>query len=343
MTRKFYQVNPEAYLFGRSKSPEEQVRQWVMFELLSTYGVNINDISIEVPVKVGRRIHSADIVIHQSYIPSIVIECKREGENPTKALDQAISYARSDNIKAEYAVCTDGQYWLVKRKFRDEWVAVPDIPKRRTHEGLWDMSDFLPAIHYLKPLLHWLHGSVPQEHAPTFFYDLQTFTAYSMSFFEANNPDLYQGTERLLRVLKHDPILTTSYGITKMKSAFRRLMDYLISIGTSDRGKDDRDFEAYHAPVAALYSDYQRLAIASQNLNNQDALLVRLVTSLLQYLREVQEHGDYIDISARVTNQLGSFLAPILEEMLGVKLPDSLDDLTFIQAYSEYKKRVNGD
>lgn len=339
MTRKFYQVNPKAFLFGQHEGPEEQVRQWVLFELLSTYGVNINDISIEVPVKVGTRTHYADVVIHQAHSPSIVIECKSERENAVKALEQAISYASSNNIQAEYAVCTNGRYWFVKRRFKDEWVAVPDIPKRRTQEGLWEMSDFLPAIHYLKPLLHWLHSSIPQKHATTFFASLQMFTTHCFFFFQTNNRALYQGTSQLLTVMKHDPLISTPYGIKNMKIAFIRLMDYLIAIGTDNRDKSDRDFETYDDPLTALTIDYQTLALASHNLKHQDALLVRLVAALLQYLKETREHGDYIDVSARVTDQLSSFLAPILEEMLGVRLPDSLDDPIHVQAYTWHEKQ----
>jgi hypothetical protein len=43
--KSFYEINPKAYLFGKSdETPEEKVRQWVLFELLSTYGICINNL-----------------------------------------------------------------------------------------------------------------------------------------------------------------------------------------------------------------------------------------------------------------------------------------------------------
>jgi hypothetical protein len=41
--KAFYEIAPTSYLFGKTDGPEEKVRQWVLFELLSTYGYNINE------------------------------------------------------------------------------------------------------------------------------------------------------------------------------------------------------------------------------------------------------------------------------------------------------------
>lgn len=62
--KPFYEVSPQAYLFNKNhETPEEKVRQWALFELLSTYGICINNIDVERQVKVGTRNHRADIVI----------------------------------------------------------------------------------------------------------------------------------------------------------------------------------------------------------------------------------------------------------------------------------------
>lgn len=73
--KPYYDVSTEAYLFGKTKEkPEEKVRQWVLFELLSTYGISINSIQVERQVKVGTRTHFADIVILKENTPFVVQE-----------------------------------------------------------------------------------------------------------------------------------------------------------------------------------------------------------------------------------------------------------------------------
>lgn len=34
--KPFYEINLSAYLFDKSETPEEKVRQWAIFELIST-------------------------------------------------------------------------------------------------------------------------------------------------------------------------------------------------------------------------------------------------------------------------------------------------------------------
>jgi hypothetical protein len=50
MPPKAYTPIPtNCYLFGKTDKPEEQVRQWVLFELLGTYGYNISQLKVEKP------------------------------------------------------------------------------------------------------------------------------------------------------------------------------------------------------------------------------------------------------------------------------------------------------
>ena len=116
--KPYYEIQHSAYLFMPNKNaksqdedikpkPEEKIRQWALFELLTTYGVNIKNIEIERPVKVGTRTYRADIVIHRDFAPHVVIECKRwKNKKIDKGIDQAISYANANTIKAKFAVFT---------------------------------------------------------------------------------------------------------------------------------------------------------------------------------------------------------------------------------------------
>ena len=96
--KAYYDVKASAYIFGMSdEKPEEKVRQWVLFELLTTYGISINDIEVERPVRVGTRNHRADVVILIEGAPLVVIECKRrEDDDIAQGISQAVSYASSD-------------------------------------------------------------------------------------------------------------------------------------------------------------------------------------------------------------------------------------------------------
>ena len=116
--KPFYEINPQAYLFDRSdETPEEKVRQWALFELLSTYGVSINNIEIERPVKVGTRNHRADIVVLRESVPYVVIECKKwDDKKEEQGTQQALSYADANTMKARFAVYTNGDIWKVKKK-----------------------------------------------------------------------------------------------------------------------------------------------------------------------------------------------------------------------------------
>jgi hypothetical protein len=55
--RNFCDIDSKYYFFGKSDTPEEKVRQWMIFELLAVYNVPVQAISIEAPVKVGTRSH----------------------------------------------------------------------------------------------------------------------------------------------------------------------------------------------------------------------------------------------------------------------------------------------
>lgn len=163
MTSKvFCDIDPKYYLFGKNETPEEKVRQWALFELLSVYNVPVQSISIEVPVKLGTRSHRADIVVLKDYYPWIVLECKRTEHSDTpEGIKQALSYANC--LQSEFAVYTNGKVWLVKRykpKFK-EWISIPDLPIY-TSRRLLDRQSFTHLSRYcnsLSVLMRWFYNN----------------------------------------------------------------------------------------------------------------------------------------------------------------------------------------
>ncbi|MCO6452625.1 MAG: type I restriction enzyme HsdR N-terminal domain-containing protein [Caldilineales bacterium] len=170
----FYEIHPNAYLFQKSATPEEEVRQWVAFELLSGYGFHINNIEFEKPVKVGRRTHYADIVVFNNHKPYIVIECKRRDESKiADGLKQAVSYATAYEIRAEFAVCSNGSNWQVMRNINDNWVKVTDIPRIFSSNTRRPIHELFYEINHLELILYWLHRPVPAKYAQIFLSNLQ--------------------------------------------------------------------------------------------------------------------------------------------------------------------------
>lgn len=134
--REFYQVPPEAYLFrsvpkseDKRNAPEESIRQWCCFELIRCYGIRVPEIEIERKIKSGSGHRRIDILVKKNDRPWLVVECKKPKHKATNdALDQAISYANSEGIKAEFVLFSDGTEWQVRRCIHGKWVSVVDLP-----------------------------------------------------------------------------------------------------------------------------------------------------------------------------------------------------------------------
>ncbi len=129
--KSFYRVNPEDYLFRDRLhslwSSEEKVRQWMLKELLHTYGYPLLLIDLEYKVSsFSGTGGSVDIVIykHGSRAPDIFIETKAPGSDLAKGcrpLESYMSHCRS----CRYGVLTDGtEMQVIDQDFSE----VDDIP-----------------------------------------------------------------------------------------------------------------------------------------------------------------------------------------------------------------------
>lgn len=329
--RAFYALDPNVYLFCKSvDKPEEQVRQWLLFELLSTYGVSIQNIQIEQSVKVGTRTHFADIVILKQNLPYVVIECKRRGDNKVEAgLDQAISYASANSIQAEYAVYANGEAWLVRRKVGNEWVSIPDIPRRADYPQVVGLPELLRELTDLRPALFWLNRSVPSKEARAFFGALQIAFNGKSFLSEDSNEDLLHATDYLLRVLSTATItMEGDYAYSKLKGAFGCIASYLKPI------EKDVLIPDYQYTLRELIifpqSHLDRLVANTRGITSADTLLVRFILSLFHYLHTHYDQARgakrpaYHDVPETLTNELRGLLAFCFVEKLGVSFPDRL-------------------
>ncbi len=90
-------------------TPEEQVRQKMLYYLVETRKVPSGLIAVEYSIKVNNLPKRADIVIYNNLgEPQMIVECKAETVPITeKVLDQAIRYY--SGLKVKYLTLTNGK------------------------------------------------------------------------------------------------------------------------------------------------------------------------------------------------------------------------------------------
>jgi Type I restriction enzyme R protein N terminus (HSDR_N) len=336
--KPYYDVSADAYLFGKSREkPEEKVRQWVLFELLTTYGISINSIQIERQVKVGTRTHFADIVILQEKAPVVVIECKRWDEKKrSQGMQQALSYADANTMKAKYAVYTNGDIWEVKRKMSDSWVDIPDLPKKIDGEYRIELDELVRTINDFKPAFYWFNQNIPASSAKTYFSCLQILfygATFPLNYLDKN---LLFGTDNLLRVIcaKGDH---PNYLIEKMAAACKNYSAYFNS--RLGQGGDEyiKDSDLWHLS-AVFQMKFESLVEDTRGLQSEETLLIRFITTLFQYIRKqihVTKKSDFFtDIPIVLTREFQSLVGFLFQVHLGIGFPDPVLEMSYMDIRS---------
>ncbi len=324
--KPFYEINPQAYLFGKTDgTPEEKIRQWALFELLSTYGISINNIEIERPVKVGTRIHRADIVILRESSPFVVIECKKwDDKHKSRGMQQAISYADASTMKANYAIYTNGDVWEVQRKIGNDWVHIPDLPKRIDGDYLIMLDDLVSSLNDFQPALFWLNQTVPATSAFSYFSCLQILFnggTFPLNFLDGN---LRFGTDNLLRVIcgkGHHP----DYLHEKMTAACRSFSNFLHS-RLAHRKEEFLHEEDLRQLTVVFKMKFGTLVENTRDLKCEEALFIRFIATLLHYLsKQIQLRGKkefFIEVPAILTREFQNLIGFLFQVHLRVTFPD---------------------
>ena len=135
--RPFYAIPPEEYLFQQlvnNDSPEEWVRQWLLRELIESYGFprerfDGRTVNIEVPITIGGSQYFADVAIQKEFQgdpkPLVLFEVKRL--DSTEGIDQLHGYL-SACPTARIGVWTNGCELKCFIKNGDQIEHRPDIP-----------------------------------------------------------------------------------------------------------------------------------------------------------------------------------------------------------------------
>jgi len=342
--KPFYEMDTKSYLFGKSlveevkenrksrNTPEEKVRQWVLFELLSTYGYHINDIKIEVPAKMGRGYHPADIVIYKEHQPYIVIECKKLGSNELdEALKQVITYATG--LKTQFAIYADGQNWIVKRFFLGHWISVFDIPSKISLDSKASSSRMFWLIAHIQPLLFWIYKTIPSKHAAAFFKHLETFTFFvGFSYLREIDSDLQFGTNSIVKLihkllLKENNNTDDEYVKKNLAIALSFYKKYLANIGDDGLLINNLDFNnfTFEEVIETIYVELNTLALNFSGTISKEVVYLRFTVSLLRYLSGIIKNPSLISIESLATNDLYLLINLILVTEFGTELPDHLD------------------
>jgi hypothetical protein len=327
LLKSFYEVEPKAYLFDRNEGPKERVRQWVLFELLSTYGFKINDIKIEVQCKLGSKYYPADVVIYQNHSPIIVIGCKRhEEEDVDEALKQAVSYA--NYLKAEFVLITNGNHWIAKRNLNGEWIGITDIPSHFNLETQETITSTLRFVDRIKPVLYWMYQEIPKEHAREFFFFLNEFFRPEYSSTRADR-DLQVVVDSLLRILggsgfQQLEFEITEYEMEKIEVAIRCCESFInkAGVGLSSFGDDFKGHD-FRALLGGLTSQLDEILSTQKDLDFDNIMIIRMANSIIKQLWKVFESGKYQNISSITLREIEVVINKMIMSKLGVRLPDT--------------------
>lgn len=335
MRRRFYKIPEPAYLFqeqvirnGTRDQPEEQVRQWCAFELIRAYGVSVTDIEFERTVRIGSKRPRIDILVSRDKRPWLVVECKKqEDTKPEDSMAQAISYADSQGIGAEFVVCTNGDYWWVKRRVGSSWVAVPDIPRQAVSPAGEPLTEILRAVDEIAPILHKLDEPLAGTDAQRFLSALQRWLHGSSLLTDGVSRDLLWAMDNLLRSLsapledvhyRWDKLTTAASGFDKWQQA-QGLCLHLTPI----------DPEApMHYVMQLLWAGLLRIAEESSDVPSADERVLRLAVALLAYGQEQSRppaKPEHSEVSPNMHQAVRAFLDYALAIHLNTKLPDPLD------------------
>lgn len=334
--RPFYTVGKETYLFPDAipssddrKQPEEAVRQWCAFELMRAYGISINQLVFERKVCVGSKTYRIDILVLENDTPWAVIECKKPGHTKHgEAMEQAVSYANAEEIRADLAIYTNGLEWNVQQRIGGRWVSIPDIPRQSSQGAALPLVQLLRTQNAVAPLLHKMGDPLERDEARRFLGAMQCFFNGMSLLTVGSNRDLLAGTDNLLRVLSgidHHP----NYRLGKLAAAAKHYESFRGQAGYRKEiqppaGTADISEELHHLHVALF-----DMIEGAERASVPDASLLRLNVALLEYGRaQCTSRSGYPVLGSTVHDSLRAYLSCSLAINLNASLPDPLDHIS---------------
>jgi len=112
-------------------TPEEWVRQHIIFYLIDTLGYSASSIALEVPVNQTGMRKRADIVVYKQAKPYIMVECKRPSVQITQqTFDQIARY--NGIIGSELLMVSNGlnHYYCVMDYENKRYNFLKELPRK---------------------------------------------------------------------------------------------------------------------------------------------------------------------------------------------------------------------
>ena len=328
----FYNVSENCYLFDRKTGPEEQVRQWVLFELIRYYGYSIEQIKIEKSVQYGTRRGFIDIIIYLNDKPFIIIECKRQtGYSKSKDhMKQAISYANADSIQAEFCVFTDGNIWQVKRKTAAGWVNYPNIPKLKNNDQTeFKYSILLHDLDEIKPVLHWLYQPISGENVVNFTKSIQVIFYANSIITTGTNRTLLDIIDYVCRGINIKPKIN-GYHLGKLTIAYKKIQIYLKEVGIKNHYGDCFENDLHELLMIPDMQFNELTETLTEFDSEMDHAAIHLISALYSEARSIVEHRSTkeLTLSSELTDQLYNFINLGLQRNLQTSLPKKSDSIS---------------
>ncbi|MGN6555699.1 MAG: type I restriction enzyme HsdR N-terminal domain-containing protein [Verrucomicrobiota bacterium] len=333
--RPFYSVPRSAYIHvgpfepdSKREESEEAVRQWCAFELMRAYGLSVWDLNFEAQVQVGSKFYRVDILVLRSGIPWIVVECKAPHAKSDKAIEQAISYADSPRIQAEYVLYTNGTDWQVRRRLKGQWEPVLDLPCMRFElDGSVDVTHFFACFADVAPLLYKLDETIEGKEAQCFLQAMQKFFCGWNLLTEGVEIELTGCADNLLRVMS-SPGTDYAYCSGKYNIARSEFCRFRARHGVA--------WEVYpiagEVPVRTGFLELQSAVLRAIEGTSKSAgpnvFVLRLIAALLDYgIESERRRNPFITITANIHHSLREFLQYQFKVRFDAMLPDPVDQI----------------
>ncbi len=346
-SRNYYEIKKNAFLFGKNESPEESVRQWLLFELMITYGYSINQIKIEVPVKYGTVVGRADIVVYKENLPFIVIECKRqEDEKIEKHLAQAQSYAAGLGIKAEYSVYSNGEIWIVERLINDKWEYCVDIPNVKEITQGRDICDLFFIYDVIRLLLYWYYKRIPREKFEDFVMNICHFLnpySFCNAVTKGTNENLLSGVFGLALSVFLDK--DNKVDFKRLYNSYIYFIKYYyddnIELPPFEYKESFCTDDITNMTFILLHIFEELIFINSKGISNLDVAIIRFIIALLhQVQHQIAQLDKVIEFNDNITIEFFNYLEMALKINFNLDLPDRLDKNKLNQLYSLCEKFI---
>ncbi len=333
--RPFYAISRSAYLHigphepdAKKEEPEEAVRQWCAFELIRAYGFSINDLDFEAQVRVGSKTYRIDILVLRGGVPWIVVECKAPNSGGDKAVEQAISYADSPRIGAEYVLYTDGSDWQVCRRLKGRWEPVLDLPSARFEvAGSIDITHLFAAFADVAPLLYKLDETIEGEEAKCFLHAMQRFFHGWNLLTDGVDKQLVYCTDNLLRVVGL-PDAHHDYRAEKYNHARAEFCRFQAKHGLGLEVHPIAGDVGVLTGFVELQSAVLQAIETTSKSAGPNVLLLRVIAGLLDYgVKAERNKSPFPTLPANIHHALREFLQYQFKTKFDAVLPDPVDQL----------------